>query len=166
MSRPIAVLAATCLPWHRFGGLERHVFQLCRWLRKRDVEVDLFTSAPENDVDPFAGDAGFRLLVVPGTPFLRRPSTVILSRSTLYPLFSLRMGRRVGDEAGRRGYAAVIAQGMAGFGYAVWAAPRASAAPLLLNPQGMEEALTPNPWKRAAYALFRALTRFAAAWVS
>jgi glycogen synthase len=159
-SARIAVLAATCLPWHRFGGLERHVLQLCRWLRKRGAEVDLFTSRPERDEDPFAGDAGFRHVVVPGTPFLRRPGTVVVSRNTLYPLFALRMGGRVVREAGTREYAAVVAQGMTGFGYAARAG--ASSPPLVLNPQGMEEALTPNPWKHAAYAPFRAMTRYAA----
>src|SRR5262245_32837507 len=99
MSTRIAVLAATCLPWHRFGGLERHVFQLCRWLLERGVEVDLFTSPPEESRDPFAGNPRFRHVVVPGTPFLRAPGAVVVSRNTLYPLFSLRMGSRVVAEA-------------------------------------------------------------------
>lgn len=158
MSRRVAVLAATCLPWHRPGGLERHVFELCRWLRRRDVAVDLYLSRPEQPADPFAGDEGFRLRVVEGKPFLRRRFAVAASRSTLYPLFSLRMGRRVAAEHRRLAYCAVIAQGMTGFGYA---ACRASA-PLILNPQGMEEALTPSRAKRAVYGPFRALTRWAA----
>lgn len=162
MSLRVGVLAATCLPWHRPGGLERHVLQLCRWLRKREVAVDLFLSRPEHHVDPFHGDEGFRLSIVPGTPFLRRPPAVVLSRNTLYPLFSLRMGRTVVEAARERGYAAVIAQGLTGLGYAAFAGRFAAAPPLILNPQGMEEALTQNPWKHAAYAPFRALTRFAA----
>jgi glycogen(starch) synthase len=158
VSLRVAVLAATALPWHRPGGLERHVFDLCRWLRRRDVEVDLFLSRPEIAADPFAGDSGFRLLVVGGTPFLRKRFAVVLSRNTLYPLFSLRMGARVAAEHRRSAYSAVIAQGMTGVGYALSGA----AAPLILNPQGMEEALTPSPVKRALYAPFRALTRLAA----
>src|ERR1041385_4676266 len=124
MTTRVALLAATCLPWHRFGGLERHVFQLASWLRERGVEVDLYLSAPEHDVDPFAGDAGFRLEIVPGTPFARRRGAVVISRSTLYPLFSLRMGRRVVAAAKSRAYAAVIAQGLTGFGYATLAGRR------------------------------------------
>ncbi len=162
MQRRVALLAATCLPWHRPGGLERHVFQLCRWLRKRGVAVDLFLSRPEYEVDPFRGDEGFRLSIVPGAPFLRRPLAVVLSRNTLYPLFSLRMGRRVVEDVRDREYAAVIAQGLTGLGYTIFARRLPTAPPLILNPQGMEEALTQNPWKRLAYAPFRALTRLAA----
>ncbi|MET0151645.1 MAG: glycosyltransferase family 4 protein [Candidatus Binatia bacterium] len=162
MSRRVAVLAATSLPWHRHGGLERHVFQLCRWLRKRDVCVDLFTSSPENRADPFAGDDGFHLSIVPGTPFLRRRFAVVLSRNTLYPLFSLRMGKQVLAEARSRGYAAVIAQGLTGFGYAFHAVRHSGSPPLILNPQGMEESLTPSAAKRLAYMPFRAMTRYAA----
>jgi len=162
MSLRVAVLAATAIPWHRYGGLERHVFQLCRWLRRREAAVDLYLSRPEHSAAPFADDPGFRLHQVPGTPFLRERGLVVASRSTLYPLFSLRMGRRVAQDAVSAGYAAVIAQGMTGFGYAVYAGRLGAAAPLILNPQGMEEALTPSRVKRALYAPFRALTRFAA----
>jgi glycogen synthase len=158
----VAVLAATSLPWHPFGGLERHVFQLCRWFRERGVEVDLFTSRPKREADPFPGDSGFRLEIVPGTPFRRERFTVVLSRNTLYPLFSLRAGGQVAARADARGYGAVIAQGLMGFGYAVRAARRGISVPLILNPQGMEEALTPNLAKRAAYLPFRAMTRYAA----
>jgi glycogen(starch) synthase len=122
------------------------------------VVVDLFLSQPELAVAPFAGDPGFRLHLVEGTPFLRRRFAVVLSRITLYPLFSLRMGRRVAAEHRRFPYSAVIAQGMTGVGYALSSAT----APLILNPQGMEEALTPNPVKYVLYAPFRALTRLAA----
>jgi glycogen synthase len=162
MSARVALLAATSLPWHRHGGLERHVFELCRWLRKRDVGVDLFTSTAEHAAEPFAADGGFRLSVVPGRPFLRGRFAVVLSRNTLYPLFSLRMGRQVLAEAPSRGYAAVIAQGLAGFGYALHAARRTESPPLILNPQGMEESLTPSGAKRFAYLPFRAMTRYAA----
>ena len=162
MSSRVALLAATSLPWHRHGGLERHVFQLCRWLRKRDVGVDLFTSSPERAAAPFAGDDGFRLSIVSGKPFLRRRLAVVLSRNTLYPLFSLRMGKQVLGEVRSRAYAAVIAQGLTGFGYALHAARCAAAPPLVLNPQGMEESLTPNAAKRLAYLPFRAMTRYAA----
>lgn len=158
MTLRVAVLAATCLPWHRPGGLERHVFQLCDWLRRRDVAVDLFLSPPERAADPFPGDPGFRLCVVEGTPFVRARFAVVLSRNTLYPLYALRMGRRVAAAERTAGYSAAIAQGMTGFGYAVSGAT----APLILNPQGMEEAATPSRLKHALYGPFRALTRLAA----
>src|SRR5262249_27467986 len=110
----IAVLAATALPWHRPGGLERHAFQLCRWLRKRGAEVDLYTATPERRADPFAGDPGFRLCVVEGVPFRRERFLVVVSRTSLYPLFALRMGRRVAAADRTAPYTAVIAQGMTG----------------------------------------------------
>jgi glycogen(starch) synthase len=157
----VAVLAATCVPWHRYGGLERHVFDLCRWLRRRGVEVDLYTSSPEHDVDPFAGDAGFHHEIIPGIPFRRERFAVVISRNTLYPAFVLRMGARVVRRAAERSYAAVVAQGLTGFGY-VAAAARAPHAPLILNPQGMEESLTPSALKRAAYLPFRQMTRYGA----
>ena len=162
MSLRVAVLAATSLPWHGPGGLERHVFQLCRWLRKRDVCVDLFTSSPQHRSEPIPPDDGFRVSIVPGTPFLRGRYVVVLSRNTLYPLFSLRMGKQVLSEASSRAYAAVIAQGLAGFGYAFHAAGRSGSPPLILNPQGMEESLTPSRAKRAAYLPFRSMTRYTA----
>ena len=162
MSLRVAILAATSLPWHRHGGLERHVFQLCRWLRRRDVAVDLYLSRPEHSADPFGGDPGFRLHPIRGTPFLRQRFFVVATRSTLYPLFSLRMGKRVTKDSLAAQYSAVIAQGMAGLGYAVHSRRLRAAAPLILNPQGMEEAITPSPAKRALYAPFRALTRFTA----
>jgi len=158
MNGRVALLAATALPWHRPGGLERHVFQLCRWLRRREVAVDLFISKPDLAAAPFAGDPGFRLHVVTGTPFLRRRLAVVLSRNTLYPLFALRMGRQVAAEHRRSSYTAVIAQGMTGFGYAFSGAR----APLILNPQGMEEALTPSRVKHCLYGPFRAFTRLGA----
>ena len=158
----VAVLAATSLPWHRHGGLERHVLDLCRWLRLREVEVDLFTSRPEREADAFAADGGFRLEIVPGVPFLRRRFGVVISRNTLYPVFALRMGAQVVRAAARRRYVAVLAQGMPGFGYAVWARRRELQIPLIVNPQGMEEALTPSAVKRAAYLPFRAMTRYGA----
>jgi glycogen synthase len=158
----VAVLSATVLPWHPYGGLERHVFRLCVWLRKRGVAVDLFTSKSDREAYPFPGDDGFRLEIVPGTPFRRERFAVVLSRNTLYPLFSLRAGGQVTARADARDYTAVIAQGLMGFGYAMCAARRGVSVPLILNPQGMEEALTPNLAKRAAYLPFRAMTRYAA----
>jgi len=163
MSLRVALLASRCLPWHDPGGLERHVHHLARHLRRRGIEVDLFISTPEHPADPFAGDSGFRLEIVPGRAFLRRRFTVVLSRSTTYLLFSLRMGRAVAKAAATRGYAAVIAQGATAFGYAVAAARQGLRTPIVLNPQGMEEAVTPNALKRALYLPMRAAIRYAAA---
>ena len=39
----VAVLARSVYPLHRFGGLERHVYDLVRCLADRDVHVTLIT---------------------------------------------------------------------------------------------------------------------------
>ncbi|MGH7821950.1 MAG: glycosyltransferase family 4 protein, partial [Candidatus Binatia bacterium] len=158
----VAVLSPWCHPWHGYGGLERHVFQLCRSLRREGIEVDLYTSRPWRAEDPLGSDDGFRLVVVPGVPALRRRFLVVATRNVLYPAFSLRMGHRVAAAAGPRGYAAVIAQGLTAFGVAFRTRSLGIRLPLVLNPQGMEEIVTPNAWKRAAYLPFRLLETYAA----
>lgn len=158
----VALLAPRALPWHAYGGLERHVFDLARHLRRAGAEVDLFISTPQRDAAPFAVDPGFRLEIVPGRPSFRARGTVVLSRDVLYPLLSLRMGRRAAVAVKQRGIDAVVAQGLTGFGFAWWRERFGLRAPLVLNPQGMEESITPSRLKRAAYWPFRRLTRYAA----
>ena len=57
----VAVLARSVYPLHRFGGLERHVYDLVRCLLSRDVHVTLITppSSANRPVDA-AADAVFR----------------------------------------------------------------------------------------------------------
>src|SRR5687767_7662902 len=57
----VAVLARSVYPLHRFGGLERHVYDLVRCLLARDVQVSLITPpvAPNRPLDA-AADAVFR----------------------------------------------------------------------------------------------------------
>jgi glycosyltransferase involved in cell wall biosynthesis len=87
---------------------------------------------------------------------------VIASRNTLYPLFSLRMGRALARAAASRSYAAVIAQGLTAFGAVVHRKRLEPRAPVILNPQGMEEFITPSALKRLAYLPFQTLARYAA----
>ena len=83
----------------------------------------------------------------------------VLDRTLNYPRFALRMGALVA-EAVRAGRVDVVhAQGVAGLGYARRrAADRTLTAPLLLNPQGMEEHKT-RGLKRLALTRLRRLSR-------
>ena len=97
----VAVVARSVYPLHRFGGLERHVYDLVRYLLARDVSVTL--------IAPLARRSGLltptptrcsvirssRMRPVPYMtfPFANRRGTTILDRSTAYPLFGLRAGR-------------------------------------------------------------------------
>ena len=99
----VAVVARSVYPVHRFGGLERHVYDLVRCLLARDVQITLVTPpAAANRPADASADAVFRhpnftMLPVPYTtfPFANRRGTTILDRSTAYPLFGFRAGRAV-----------------------------------------------------------------------
>ena len=57
----VAVLARSVYPLHRYGGLERHVYDLVRCLLARDVRVTLITPpAADNRPTDAAADAVFR----------------------------------------------------------------------------------------------------------
>ena len=104
MSRPlrVAVVARSVLPLHGVGGLERHVYDLVRYLAAHDVEVTLITQPPTRAPAGLAHRgrrtastrASSRFYVPYRTfPFAGRRGTTILDRSTAYPLFGERAGR-------------------------------------------------------------------------
>ena len=168
----VALLARAVFPLHGFGGLERHVYDLARALADRDVAVTLITPPPANKED----EAGAASSIHPAVtvnfvpyhtfPLAGRRGTTVLDRSTAYPLWGLRAGRRALElvEAGR-------VDVVHGFGASVLGYARArarAAAPLVMNPQGLEEfgATDPAraPLKVAAYLpLRRAVLRCARA---
>jgi len=170
----VAVLARSVYPLHRYGGLERHVYDLVRCLVDRDVTVTLIAppAATKRPSDPVA-EALFRhsrltYVPVPYTtfPLANRRGTTILDRSTAYPLFGLRAGR-----VARRLVAAgeidiVHGLGASVLGYAL-AGSASRTAPLVFNPQGLEEfgATDPSraPLKRLAYWPLRISVRRCAA---
>ncbi len=161
MTRPlrVAVVARSVFPFHGPGGLERSVYDLVRHLIRADVAVTLITRTPAEPVDRAAIDPRLTIEFVPYRtfPFAGRRGTTVLDRSTAYPLF--------GERAGRAAW--VLVQHGAidlvhGFGASVlgYARRRArSQAPLVLNPQGLEEFGATDPararLKLAAYLPLR-----------
>jgi glycosyltransferase involved in cell wall biosynthesis len=96
-------------------------------------------------------------------PFANRKGTTILDRSTAYPVFGLRAGRVAAQlvESGRIDI--VHGLGASALGYASAPLDARTRAPLVFNPQGLEEfgATDPSraPFKRMAYWPLRAAVR-------
>lgn len=161
----VAVVARSVYPLHGVGGLERSVYDLVRHLSGAGVAITLITP-PQTHANRTLDAAGLQMLTVPYRtfPFAGRRGTTILDRSTAYPLFGRRAGRAALDLA-RRGAIDVVH----GFGASVlgYARKRHNArAPLVLNPQGMEEFGATHPsgarLKRAAYLPLRLAVRVCA----
>jgi len=158
----VALVARSVFPLHGYGGLERHVYDLARALAERDIEITLVTQPPAEGQEwtPASIDPSVRAEFVPYLTFpgAGRRGTTVLDRSTAYPLFGLRAGRRARDLV-RQGRADLVhGLGASVLGYAR-ARARGATAPLVLNPQGLEEfgATDPSraPLKRAAYLPLR-----------
>lgn len=176
MTRPalrVAVVARSVFPLHGRGGLERHVYDLAQYLTRAGVEVTLITrpSTRGADVGNQALDPLVNLIYVPYRTFpgAGRRGTTVIDRSTAYPLFGLRAGG-VAAELVRQGHVNLVhGFGASVLGYAKRRA--ASSAPLVLNPQGLEEfgATSPGrarlkrvgylPLRRAVLACARAADR-------
>ena len=167
----VAVVARSVYPLHGYGGLERHVYDLARALVERDVGVTLITRPPADGLewDSSSIHPNVRAEFVPyhTFPLAGRRGTTVIDRSTAYPMFGLRAGRRALDLV-RAGQADIVhGLGASVLGYARVRGSRASgrqargeaAAPLVLNPQGLEEFGATDPsrarLKRAAYLPLR-----------
>ncbi len=150
----VALLSRAVFPLHGYGGLERHVAAVEKYLRLEGCDVTLYTSPPSAGL--VVQREGTVLVPYRMIPWPRRKGFVILARDTNYLAWSLRAGRRVISD----GQADIVhAEGGAGFGYAFHAG--AESPPLVLQPQGMEEFEAPQP-KRALYFPLRTAIRFAA----
>jgi len=164
----VAVVARAVMPLHGIGGLERSVHDLVRHLAARDVAVTLITPPPRADAPRVVPAFSSPRVVVRHVPYVTFPGanrrgTTILDRSTAYPLFGLRAGRAALVLA--RGGAIDIVHGFGAsvLGYAL--ARRQATAPLVFNPQGLEEfgATGSPPWpKRVGYAPLRRAVRVCA----
>jgi glycogen synthase len=177
----VAVLARAVFPLHGFGGLERHVYDLVRHLTCRGLRLTLITRPPSRRVPPeplppLAGE-NLAVLYVPywTFPLAGRRWTTALDRSTAYPLFGLRAGRVAAGLVARGEIDLVHGLGAAVLGYArVRRRGSGPAAPLIFNPQGLEEfgasapaqprlkALAYRPLQAAVRACARAADRIIA----
>jgi glycogen synthase len=161
-ARHVAVVARSVFPLHGLGGLERSVYDLVHYLARAGVRVTLITRTPQPG-NPTLSVPGITTKVVPYRtfPFAGRRGTTVIDRSTAYPLF--------GERAGRLAWTLVRDEQVDivhGFGASVlgYARRRAKAsAPLVLNPQGLEEFGATDPsrarLKRAAYLPLRRAVR-------
>ena len=141
----VVITARSVFPIHGMGGLERSVYDLARHLARRSAAVTLITRTPRTEVSGDAVDPRVSLRFVPYRTFpgAGRRGTTVIDRSTAYPLFGLRAGALAAD---------IVARGEAdivhGFGASVLGYARrrnALPAPLVLNPQGLEEFGATNP---------------------
>jgi glycosyltransferase involved in cell wall biosynthesis len=163
----VAVVARAVMPLHGVGGLERSVHDLVRHLAARGVEVTLIVP-PAGQVqqptmaDPFASP-NIRIRPVPyvSFPLANRRGTTVLDRSTSYLLYGWRAGRLARNLA-NEGAVDVVH----GFGASVLGASN-TIAPIVLNPQGLEEfgatASELPALKHAGYAPLRWAVRRVAA---
>jgi glycosyltransferase involved in cell wall biosynthesis len=149
-------------PLHGLGGLERSVYDLVRHLARNGVQVTVITRPPDPSPegersDGIAGagpgEITFRFVPYRTFPFAGRRGTTVLDRSTAYPRFGVQAGKvaasmvRFGEIDVVHGFGASV------LGYAQLR--KELPAPLVLNPQGLEEFGATDPsrarLKRLAY---------------
>ena len=154
------------MPIHGVGGLERSVHDLVRFLAARGVQVTLITPPASVSADPSAlasPNITWRPVPYLTFPLANRRGTTILDRSTAYPLFGLRAGRQALGLARSGAIDVVHGFGASVLGYAL--ARRQAPAPLVFNPQGLEEfgATAAQPWlKHVGYGPLRRAVRVSA----
>ncbi len=152
----MALLSRGAHPLHPPGGMERAVHGLAWHLRDRGVETVLFTRPPTQE-GSFPGE-------VVQVPYgsLGAAHGSVLDRTLLYPRFAKAVGRAVARRVGAGEINVVDAQGLLALGYGrLRHADPSLRAPLVMNPQGMEEHKTTG-LKRLALCRLRALSREAA----
>ena len=165
----VAVLTRAVTPLHGVGGLERSTYDLVQHLLERGARVELFTRPPTTR-EPWA-HAGLTCHFVPYRTFpgAGRRGTTILDRSTAYPVFGYRLGRAAAAMAAAGQLDVVYGLGASTLGYAAARRRAAGAtAPLVLNPQGLEEfggidgSYGGRPSKRLGYEPLRRAVRYCA----
>ncbi len=155
----VAVVARSVFPLHGLGGLERHVYDLVRYLADAGVETTLITRPPKASHGADSIHPQITLMTVPYRtfPLAGRRGTTVIDRSTAYPLFGLRAGRLAWQLVRDGKIDIVHGLGASVLGYARRRAT--SVAPLVLNPQGLEEFGATSPHrarlKRAGYLPLR-----------
>jgi glycogen(starch) synthase len=129
----VALLSRAAHPLHPPGGLERAVYHLARHLQALGVETVLLTREPTEEAT-FPGP----VISVPYRSVLRHGS--VLDRVLHYPSFSARLGSAAAGLVRDGRVDVVHAQGLTALGYGRERGRDPSLrAPLVMNPQGMEE---------------------------
>ncbi len=173
----VVVLGRSFYGLHGYGGLERHLYDLVRHHLAEGWRVTVVTRTPRDKagVDPARWQVlsdqpacDVRFVDYRTFPLAGRAGTTIVDRSTAYPWFGRRAGRLAAD---------LVAAGKAdivyGVGASVWGYAKArragAAAPLVFNPQGLEEfggmdgSYGGHALKSVGYAPLRAVVRDCAA---
>lgn len=149
----VALLSRGAHPLHEPGGMERAVYHLARHLRDAGAEVVLFTRPATREGD-FPGE----VVSVSYARVTAGRHGRILDRTLNYPGFALRLGEAVAERVRAGDVDVVDAQGLTALGYGrARRRDPALLAPLVMNPQGMEEHRG-SPWKRLALARLRRLS--------
>lgn len=161
----VAMLARAVFPLHGYGGVERHVYHLTTHLARLGVAVELWVQQPVGEKEnPLGPGIHLHPRRYDRTSRILRPNGIV-GRQINYPLYSLDIGREAAREVRAGRVDIVHAQGLAAWGYGrlrrADPALRA-AAPMIMNPHGMEEFKTPSLLKRLAYIPFRALYAYGA----
>ncbi len=149
----MALLSRAAHPLHPPGGLERAVYHLAHHLQRQGIDTTLFTR-PATERAEFPGE----VVTVPygSSPLVAHGR--VLDRTLHYPRFASILGEAVVDRVRRKQIDVVHAQGLTALGYARAHARDASLrAPLVMNPQGMEEHKT-RGLKRLALSRLRKLS--------
>ena len=152
----VALLSRAAHPLHDPGGMEKAVCQLATQLRAHGVETVLLTRPPTRP-----GRFPAEVVTV---PYGGRPDRHgrILDRTIHYPRFASRLGEAVAEMVRAGRVDLVDAQGLCALGYGRRRrADPGLRAPLVMNPQGLEEHKT-RGLKRLALSRLRALSREAA----
>lgn len=131
----VALLSRAAHPLHDPGGLERAVFHLAKHLKAQGVAPVLLTR-PATRPGVFPGEVvEVRYGATRGLVHGR-----VLDRTLHYPAFTRRLGEAAAEMVRAGRIDLVHAQGLAALGYGrLRAKDAALRAPLVMNPQGMEE---------------------------
>jgi glycogen(starch) synthase len=149
----VALLSRGAHPLHDPGGMERAVYLLAKHLQARQVETVLVTRAATH-----AGTFPGRVVTVPYGGAVRNHGR-ILSRTLHYPAFSARVGDTVAALVRAGEIDVVDAQGLTALGYGRQRRQDPTLrAPLVMNPQGLEEHKA-RGLKRLALTRLRSLSR-------
>ena len=173
----VIVLGRSFYGLHGVGGLERHLYDLVRHHLAEGWRVTVVTRTPREPagVDPARWRViadhpacDVRFVDYRTFPFAGRVGTTILDRSTAYPWFGRRAGRVAADLVAAGNADIVYGVGASVWGYAT-ARRNGANAPLVFNPQGLEEfggidaSYGGHTLKGIGYAPLRAVVRDCAA---